>query len=72
MLSFHKENNDLLNNKCQVTLKKTMVEYLVINNIFVSDLYMDDIANMKYQLHHLHLEQSLTKQINDLNLRHLC
>ena len=72
MLSFHRENNDLLNNKCQVTLKKTMVEYLVINNIFVSDLYMDDIANMKYQLHHLHLEQSLIKQINDLNLRHLC
>ena len=72
MLSFHKENNDLLKNKCQVTLKKTMVEYLVINNIFVSDLYMDDIANMKCKLHYLHLEKYFIQQRHDQNFRHLC
>ena len=34
-----------------------MLEYLVTHNSFTSDIYMDDIPEMIYQIHHLHLEQ---------------
>ena len=40
----------------------TVLEYLVILKSFVSDVYMDDIDNMKWQLHYLHLEQTFILQ----------
>ena len=51
MLYFPKENTVLLNNKFQLILATTMLSYLVINNIFVSDLYTEYIADMKCQIH---------------------
>ena len=30
-----------------------------------SDVYMDDISNMKYKIHHLHLEQKFNQQKHD-------
>ena len=58
MLAFHKENTVLLKKICHGMLPITMLAYLVVRNIFVSDVYLDDIANMKFQLHHSHLEQN--------------
>ena len=49
-----------------------MLEYLIIHNIFVSGVYMEDIADMKCQLHHIHLEQYFIKPKHDQNFRHLC
>ena len=39
-----------------------MFTYLVVINCFVTDLYTDNIANMKHQLHHIHLEQCFIQQ----------
>ena len=47
LLDFHKERIVLIKKTSQVTLKTTMLEYLVINISFVSDVYMDYIAKMK-------------------------
>ena len=41
----------------QGTFPTHLLEYLVIHNSFVSDVYMEDIAKIKFQFHHLHLEQ---------------
>ena len=70
MLSFHKENTFLLNNKCQVILPKTMLEYFEIHSSFVSDVYMEDIPGIICQLHHLHLEKYFIQQQHYLYLRH--
>ena len=56
MLDFHKENTALLKNKFQGILTTTILSYLVFHNNLISDLYMDDISDIKYQLHHLHLK----------------
>ena len=50
----------------------TILESLVDINRFVSNVYMDDIANMIFQLHHLHLEQYCIQRQHDQNYRHLC
>ena len=34
-----------------------MLVFLVIHNIFICDVYIEDIADIKCQIHHLHLEQ---------------
>ena len=72
MLDLHKENTILLNNKCQGILPTTMLEYLIIHNIFVFDVYMENIADMKFQSHHLHLEDSFIQQKHDKNFLLLC
>ena len=43
--------------KLQEIFSTTLLASLVVHNSFVSYLYMEDIADMKFQLHHLHLEQ---------------
>ena len=50
-------SSNTYNKKHQVICTATMLEYLVIHNSFVSDVYMDDMAYMKQELCHLHLEQ---------------
>ena len=60
MLYFTKKTLFYKKKKCQEILPTTMLAYLVINNIFVSDIYI--IANMKCQLCHLHLEQDFIQQ----------
>ena len=62
MLVFHKLNTVLLNNKFQVILPTTMLEYFVVHNIFFSDVYMEDTSKMKYQLNHTHLDQYFIQQ----------
>ena len=49
-----------------------MLEYLETHNSFVSDVYMDDIADMICQLQHSHLEQYFIQQKHDINFQHLC
>ena len=39
---------------------------------FVSCVYMDDIPDMKFDLHHLHLDQLLFPQKHDHNFQILC
>ena len=38
-----------------------MLESLVIINSFFTDVYMEDIQDKKFHLHHIHLEQFLLK-----------
>ena len=57
MLSINKECNGLLKNKCEGVLPTNMIASLVIHNSFVYDVYMEDIANMKCQLHHIQMEE---------------
>ena len=61
-----------LKKKIKGIIPKTMSYYLVIHNSLVSDVYMDDIAGMKYFLHHLHFEQYFIQQKHYLNFRHFC
>ena len=49
-----------------------MLSSVVIHNSFFSDVCMDDIANMKYQIFHLHLEQYCIQQKYDQSCQHLC
>ena len=58
--------------KFQGILPTNMLASLDIHNIFVSDVYMEDIADTKCQLHTIHLEQYYIQQKNDQNFRHLC
>ena len=37
------------------SFSKTRFAYLVIINSFATDIYMEDISDMKFQLHHIHL-----------------
>ena len=62
MLSFHKEIPVLFLKKHQVIMTTTTLEYLEIHSIFVYDVFIDYIAKMKCQLHHLHLEQHFIQQ----------
>ena len=39
-----------------------MLEYLFIHKIFVSDVYMEDISNMKCHLNYQHLGQYIIQQ----------
>ena len=39
-----------------------MLAYLVIINSFVSDIYMKDIADMKFQIHRIKLDQLFIQQ----------
>ena len=48
-----------------------MLLYLIIHNIFVSDVYFKDISNMKYHLHHLNLGQYYIQQQHDQNFQHI-
>ena len=72
MLSFHKENTALLNEKFQGILTTTILLSLLIQKSCVSDAYTDDTSNMKYHLHHLHLEKYFIQQKHDINLQQLC
>ena len=47
-----------------------MLTCLDIHNSFVSDVYMDDIADTIRQLYHLHLNQYYIKQQHDRNCGH--
>ena len=72
MLDFHKENTALLKIKFQWILITTMLEYLVIQNSFISCAFVYDIANMKCELNFLNLENTFIQQKHYLNCRHLC
>ena len=72
ILAFHKEKTVLLYKKWQWTPPTNVLESLVIHNSFLSDAYMDDIADLKYQLHRLHLEKYFNQQRHALNCQHLC
>ena len=53
----------------------TANNYVIIfgdSQIFVSDVYMEDTANTKCQLHLLHLEEYFIQQKHDKNFRLLC
>ena len=65
MWDFHKGKTALLNNTCDGILPTNMPESLLIHNILVSGVYMDDITNTKYLLHHLHLVGNLFQQRHD-------
>ena len=62
----------LQNNKCKGMLPTNMLAYVVNLNRFVSDVYMDNISNMIYQLHHSHSEQFFNQQQHYENCLHLC
>ena len=49
-----------------------MLESLVIHHSFFSDVYREDIADIKCQLHHLHLEQYFIQQKHYQNFQHFC
>ena len=49
-----------------------MLESLIIHNIFVTGVLIEDIDEMKYQLHHIHLEQCSIQQLHDQDCQHLC
>ena len=72
MLALHKETTVLIKNKYQGIIPTTMLAPLLINNSFVSDVYMDDISGMIYQLHHLNFEQDFIQHKHDQNWQHLC
>ena len=42
-----------------------MLTYLETHNIFFTDVYIEDIADMKYQVHRLHFEQYFIQQKYD-------
>ena len=48
-----------------------MLAPLDIKNSFVSDLYMEVIADMISQLQHLNLDQKFIQQQHDINCKHL-
>ena len=58
MLAFHKENT-ALRKKIQILLPKFMLASLAILCSFVTDVYMEDISDTKFQLHRIHLENVL-------------
>ena len=39
-----------------------MLEYFVVHNMCFYDVYMEDIYNIKYQIHHTHLDQYFIQQ----------
>ena len=45
---------------------------LELQKVPVSHVYIDGIADMIFQIYHLHLEQYYIQQQHDLNLRNLC
>ena len=49
-----------------------MLNYLEIYNTFFSDVYSNDISDMKCQLYHLNLEQYLIQQKHNQNFERLC
>ena len=49
-----------------------MLAYLLNFNSFFSDVYMDNLADKKCQLHHLHLYKYFIQQTHDKNLQYLC
>ena len=49
----------------------TMLEYLVIHNSSVTDIYIEDISDMKFQLHQFHLDQYFIQQKQENDCRHL-
>ena len=55
MLSFHKEDSSLPNIKGQGILATTLLASLVIHNFFITDVYMEYIADVKYQLYRIQL-----------------
>ena len=61
-----------LQKKHQGVLPKTMLLQLVINNGSISDVFMDDISNMKCHFHHLYLKEYFIQQKHDQNCQHLC
>ena len=42
-----------------------MIESLVTNSSFVSDIYMEYLSDMKCRLHYLHLDQFCIQQKHD-------
>ena len=54
------------------SFSKTTLAPLVIINSFVSDVYMEHIANMKCQIQCIHLDQCFIQQNQEINCRHLC
>ena len=48
-----------------------MLARLIILSILVTDIYMEDISNMKCQPHHIHLEKCLKQKNQENNLQRL-
>ena len=48
-----------------------MLESLVIHNSFISDVYIEDIYGMKFQIHDIHPDQYFIQPQHDQNLIHL-
>ena len=73
MLSFHKENTVILNNKCQGILKTNILASLVNNNIFLFLIFIYE----SYSLHgipdspYTSVAIFIQQQI-DIHLRYLC
>ena len=63
--------SSIVGSNIQGIMPTTMLVYLVIDNSFVSDVYMDDISKIKCQVHHLHLDQLFIQPRHDENCRHL-
>ena len=63
----------MLNKKCQGIPPTDILVCLVIDNCFFYDVYMEDIDDRKFQLHHLHLEQYFIQQnmikVSDIYVR---
>ena len=72
MLSFRKGKNALLKKKRQGIPHTNMLESMVIQNSFLSDVYRYDIVDIEFHLHHLHLVQYFIEQKCGKNCRHLC
>ena len=53
----------------EVIMPTTVLVSLEIHNGFFSDVYMEDIADIKCQIRHLHLEQYYIEQKNDQNFQ---
>ena len=70
-LYFHKEKK-VLQKKQKAMLPTIMLKCLGIINSFASGMYMYDISNMIFWLHHLHLDYHFIQQKYELNFRYLC
>ena len=58
--------------ECKKILSSNLLEFFKTYNVSVNDVYMEVIANIKCQIHHLHLEKGLIQKIQEKNSQHLC
>ena len=58
--------------KMQRNTSKSFVFIFGNSQQFVSDVYMEDIVEMKCQLHHIHLDKYFIYSKHDQKRQHLC